>query len=146
MNQRMAVIASTVPLVAAMALGPAPAAEAAERFSVVVVDDQSFTGEPGRFTSNIPGCPTGSSVTPRAMVQEMAGVFRGTRTFVCDSGLATFTVNLSARFGEGGSAGTWSLVASTGMLGVPHGAGKLVGVPRPEGIIDTYTGTVTITG
>lgn len=146
MNTRTVVIASTVPLIVGALLSSAPSAQAAERFPVVLVDDQSFDGQPGTFTSNIPGCPTGSSITLRAMVQERPGIFRGTRVFACDSGLATFTVTLSARFGEGGSVGTWSLVASTGVLGVPHGAGKLVGTPLPDGIRDTYTGVVAITG
>jgi hypothetical protein len=110
------------------------------------VDDQVFGSETSTFTSDIPGCPTGTSTTIRAMVQERAGVFRGTRLFTCDSGAASFTVNLSARFGEGGSVGTWSVIGSTGVLGDIHGAGTVVGTPLPGGIQDTYSGTVTVTG
>jgi len=100
--------------VVASALVLAPAAQAAERFQVELVDRQVFDADTGTFTSNIPGCTTGESFTLRGMVADRAGVFRGTREFVCDSGVGSVTVNLSARFGEGGSVGTWSIVAATG--------------------------------
>ncbi len=123
----------------------APAAQAAERFQVQLVDAQSFSSDFGTFASNIPGCPTGKSYTLRGMVQA-PGVFRGTREFVCDSGVGSVTVNLSARFGEGGSVGTWSIVQASGDLAGAHGAGKLAGTPIAGGISDAYTGTVTVTG
>ena len=139
------IVAYAAPLLVAGLLIPASPAEAGTRVPVVLVDDQVFGEETSTFTSNIPGCATGTSTTIRGMVQERAGVFRGTRLFECDSGAATFTVNLSARFGEGGSVGSWAVIRSTGVLGDVHGAGKLIGTPLPGGIRDTYTGTVTVT-
>ena len=136
--------AATTAVVSVLVL--APAAQAAERFPVQLVDAQIFSSEVGTFTSNIPGCPTGKSYTLRGMVAERAGVFRGTREFVCDSGVGSVTVNLSARFGEGGSVGTWSIVQASGDLAGAHGAGKLAGTPIVGGISDAYTGTVTVTG
>jgi hypothetical protein len=143
---KKATITCTAAALAAGLLVTAPPAEAGTRFQVVLVDEQIFGLETSTFTSNIPECPTGTSTTLRAMAKEPPGVFRGTRLFVCDSGVATFTVNLSARFGGGGSVGTWSVIGSTGVLGDVHGAGKLVGTSVPGGIEDTYTGTVTVTG
>lgn len=134
------------PVLVAGLLVTASPAQAGTRVPVLLVDDQVFGAETSTFTSNIPGCPTGTSTTLRGMVRERPGVFRGTREFVCNSGVASFTVNLSARFGEGGSVGTWSVIESTGVLGDVHGAGTLVGTPLPGGIQDTYTGTVTVTG
>lgn len=140
-------VITAVPLVMAAALlVTAAPAEAGTRVPVVLVDDQVFGSETSTFTSDIPGCPTGTSTTIRGMVQDRAGVFRGTRVFTCDSGAASFTVNLAARFGEGGSVGTWSVIGSTGVLGDVHGAGTLVGTPLPGGIRDTYSGAVTVTG
>jgi hypothetical protein len=139
-------VITAVPVVMAALLLTASPAEAGTRVPVVLVDDQVFGSETSTFTSDIPGCPTGTSTTIRGMVQDRAGVFRGTRVFTCDSGAASFTVNLSARFGEGGSVGTWSVIGSTGVLGDVHGAGTLVGTPLPGGIRDTYSGTVTVTG
>jgi hypothetical protein len=137
------IIAGIVALTAPGVLFAAPA-QAADRFDVVLADAQSFEDVPGTFTSNIPGCPTGVSTTERAMVQFRPGVFRGTRTFTCDSGIGSVTVNLSARFGEGGSVGTWAIAGGTGAFSDVHGAGRLVGTPLTEGILDTYTGTVTV--
>ena len=139
------IIAGVVALLAAGMLFAAPA-QAADRFDAVLADAENFEGLPGTFTSNIPGCPTGTSTTERGMVQFRPGVFRGTRTFTCDSGIGSVTVNLSARFGEGGSVGTWAVVSGTGAFVGVHGAGKLVGTPITDGILDTYTGTVTVVG
>lgn len=136
------ILAAVGPLVAAVVL-TAPA-QAADRFAVELADTQGFEGLPGSFTSTIPGCPTGSSTTERAMVQLRPGVFRGTRTFTCDSGIGSVTVNLSARFGDDGSVGTWAVTSGTGAFSGVRGAGRLVGTPLPDGILDTYAGTVTI--
>ena len=141
----MRVIAGAVPVLVASVLFAAPA-EAGERFAVELADVQNFVGVPGTFTSNIPGCPTGRSYDVRGMTQFGPGVFRGTRMFVCDSGIGSVTVNLSARFGEGGSVGTWSIVKGTGAFSRVHGAGGLVGTPLEDGIRDNYTGTVTVVG
>lgn len=144
--RKSAVVAGAATAVVAGALVVAPPAQAAERFSVRVVDAQVFGAEYGTITSNIPDCPTGRSYTLSGVVQDRAGVFRGTREFVCDSGVGSVTVILSARFGEGGSVGTWSIVTSSGDLSGVHGAGKLAGTPIAGGISDVYTGTVSVTG
>lgn len=143
--RKLRIIASAIPVLVAGALFGAPA-QAADRFTVEVADVQDLEAGTGTFTSNIPGCSTGESFTLRGMVQFRPGVFRGTREFVCDSGIGSVTVNLSARFGEGGSVGTWSIASGTGAFSGVHGAGKLVGVPHPDGIQDNYTGTVTVIG
>lgn len=145
--RKMSGIAGAVPILVAGLLFPAPA-QAGERFAVQLSDTQNFEDLPGTFTSNIPGCPTGESFTLRGMAQFHGdgGVFRGTRMFVCDSGIGSVTANLSARFGEDGSVGTWSLVGGSGAFSGVHGAGKLVGTPVTDGIRDDYTGTVTVTG
>jgi hypothetical protein len=139
-------VITAIPVLVAALLATASPVQAGTRVPVRLVDDQVFDTGISTFTSDIPGCPTGTSTTLRGMVQQRAGVFSGTRVFTCDSGAATFTVKLSARFDEGGSVGTWSVIGSTGALGDVHGAGTLVGTPLPGGIRDTYSGTVTVTG
>jgi len=143
--RKMRVIAGAVPVLVTGLLFAAPA-EAGERFALELADVQNFVGVPGTFTSNIPGCATGRSYDVRGMVQLRPGVFRGTRMFVCDSGIGSVTVNLSARFGDGGSVGSWSIVAGSGAFSRVHGAGGLVGTPLEDGIQDNYTGTVTVAG
>jgi hypothetical protein len=144
--KKVTVVMCGAPVLVAGLLVTASPVQAGARFPVELVDVQVFGSETSTFTSNIPGCPTGTSSTLRAMASDPPGVFRGTRVFVCDSGAASFTVNLSARFGGGQSVGTWSVIGSTGVLGDVHGAGKLVGTSFGAGIRDTYTGTVTVTG
>jgi len=140
--RKATILSGLVPLLVA-AVVSAPA-QAADRFTVELADAQNFDTGTSTFTSNIPGCPTGTSTTQRAMTQFGPGVFSGTRTFTCASGVGSVTVNLSARFGEGGSVGTWSVVSGTGAFVGVHGAGRLVGTPLPDGILDTYTGTVSV--
>ena len=141
--RKLRVVAGAVPILVTGLLLAAPA-EAGERFSVELTDVQNFVGEPGTFTSNIPGCATGRSYDVRVMLQLRPGVFRGTRMFVCDGGIGSVTVNLSARFGDGGSVGSWSIVAGSGTFRRVHGAGGLVGTPLEHGIQDNYSGTVTV--
>ena len=75
------------------------------------------------------------------------GIFAGYKVFDCgsDSG---FVLRLNARFGGGGSVGTWSVVASWGDVAGMRGAGKLTGEPIEggpvPGIIDTYVGIVVL--
>ena len=99
---KSALVAGALPVLIAGVVC-APPAQAADRFHVELSDMQSIDGGSGSFTSNIPGCATGETITVRAMAQFNGdgGVFRGTRVFVCDSGIGTVTVNLSARFGPG---------------------------------------------
>jgi len=125
-----------------------PSAYGAARLPVELVADQSFTGGLNTFTLNVPECPSGTTTDLRTMVRltPAPGVFHGIRRFDCAAGAGSVTVSVSARFGPGGSVGTWSVVASQGVLAGAHGSGKLVGTPIPDGIRDTYTGTVTLTG
>lgn len=139
------VIARAVPILAAGLLLAAPA-QADERIFVELSNAQGSEGVPGTFSSNIPGCATGRSYDVRAMAQLRPGVFRGTRMFMCGSGIGSVTVNLSARFGDGGAVGTWSVKAGTGAFSTVHGAGSLTGTPLETGFLDHFTGTVTVAG
>ena len=138
-------IARAVTILVAGLLLAAPA-QADERLFVELSDTQGFEGVPGTFSSNIPGCATGRSYDVHAMTQLRPGVFRGTRMFRCASGIGSLTVDLSARFGDGGAVGTWSVEAGTGAFSGIRGAGGLTGTPLETSILDHYTGTVTVTG
>jgi hypothetical protein len=54
------------------------------------------------------------------------------------------TISLSARFGEEGSVGRWSIIDGSGVLSGVRGAGDVVGTSVPGGIRDIYTGIVTV--
>jgi hypothetical protein len=138
-------IIGTTTLLAASVAAPA---SAAFRYDVELVNDQSFAGAGTPFTLNVDGCETGFSVDLRgqAKLGPGVGVFHGIRRFECAGGAGSVTLNVSARFGEGGSVGTWAIVGSDGVLAGAYGAGKLAGTPIPDGIRDVYTGTVTVLG
>ncbi len=138
-------IIGTTALLAASVAAPA---SAAFRYDVELVNDQTFTGADTPFWLNVDGCETGLSVDVRAKAKDGrgVGVFHGIRRFECADGAGSVTLNVSARFGEGGSVGTWAVVDSDGVLAGAQGAGKLVGIPITDGIRDVYTGTVTVLG
>jgi len=121
---------------------------AAVRYDVKLVNHQSFVGGDNSFWLNVLGCESGLAVDVRAKAKTGpgTGVFHGIRRFECAGDAGSVTLNVSARFGEGGSVGTWAIVDATGVLAGAQGAGKLVGYPQAEGIRDVYTGTVTVTG
>jgi hypothetical protein len=74
------------------------------------------------------------------------GVFAGYKVFDCeDSGENGFVVRLNARFGDGGSVGTWAVVDAWGSLAGLSGAGGLIGDPiAGGGITDNYVGAVIL--
>ncbi|GAA1475685.1 hypothetical protein GCM10009623_01310 [Nocardioides aestuarii] len=113
---------------------PAEAAEAVHIEAATVFDGSAA------FTSNLDGCESGTVENGSFRVQgsRNSGIFNGFKVFTCASG-DEFVIRLQARFGEGGSTGTW---AFTG--GSYAGNGTLVGIPFAvgEGITDVYDGTL----
>ena len=93
--------------------------------------------------SNIPGCESGevANAAGGAHFTPRGGSFAGIKEFICEGGEAGFTVRLTARFGEGGSFGHWTLESTWGELEfIEGGSGSLVGTPTELGIDDHYTG------
>ena len=126
----------------------APAADGGTRMPISFDDTRIVSDEnlPGDATTSLAGCATAVSVDQRvhAAFPKPHGVFIGIRDFQCGGGDG-FVVRLTARFGEGGSSGSWSIVTSYGDLAGMSGSGKLVGEPfGDDGIIDHYTGWVTL--
>ncbi|MFC6285476.1 hypothetical protein ACFP3Q_06045 [Nocardioides sp. GCM10027113] len=141
-------------VVAATAVTLPPPAAAASRVPVEFTDTRLFTSDTGQVTTSLAECPTATSVDVMARAaftgsgSGFLGVFVGVRDIQCDQG-GGFVVRLSARFGQGGSVGSWSVVDSYGSLAGLRGAGSLVGEPLDAGgvagIADHYTGTLTRT-
>jgi hypothetical protein len=136
-------------LVAALMLGLMVApVTAAERHTVTIVATTTFDDVPDTFTAEGLGdCTAGVVENGPANVAftRHHGVFAGFKVFDCGADTG-FVLRLNARFGEGGSVGTWSVVDAWGDLAGMQGSGRLTGVPiddeNVEGIIDTYEGTV----
>ena len=126
-------------------LGVAPAL-AGSRQDVTMTVTTTFDADPDAFTATgLPGCSSGLVYDGGAHVQftPRQGVFAGYKVFDCgsDSG---FVVRLNARFGGGGSTGTWAVVDAWGSVAGMSGAGTVTGLPIENGIMDTYAGTVTL--
>jgi hypothetical protein len=100
--------------------------------------------EPDVFTSSIEGCTSGTVVDADAdaAFTPWGGVFRGVKEFTCSGEESGFSVRLVARFGAGGSEGSWTVVSGWGGLSGLKGSGKLVGTPIQDGIEDHYVGTL----
>lgn len=112
--------------------------------SVVITAFTEFGAPSSDFESNLPGCATGTVVDSSASAHftPWGGSFVGTKVFTCAGGASSFTIRLRARFGEGGSTGTWTLASASGGLAGLKGSGSIVGDPTDIGIDDYYTGTV----
>jgi hypothetical protein len=130
----------------AVAIGAAPAA-AATRGSVVIDVETTFDDLPDDFTaSGLGPCTAGTTVNGPAKIvftPPAVNIFAGYKVFACAGSDTGFVLRLNARFGPGGSVGTWSVVDSWGALTRMHGAGSLTGDNIENGILDHYRGTLT---
>ena len=143
--RRAAAMAGTAALI--MSAGAwAPAVAAPVGFSVHIVAHTSFEAESSDFESNIPGCTSGTvenAENVAAHFTPWGGVFVGDKVFTCTGGDAGFVISLRARFGEGGSTGSWTVASGSGDLEGLKGSGSLVGIPISDTALDdVYTGTV----
>ena len=142
MNSSYVRAAASAAAVAAAAItattAPATAAGA------VHIDAREIFDGGSTFTSDIPGCGSGT-VTNGSNSQVHGGPrfgkFNGFKIFECAGG-DVFVVRLSAKFGDTGSTGTWSIVDGSGDVADLRGSGTLVGTPIPDGINDVYDGTL----
>lgn len=130
-------------ILAAVASGPV---SANRRQPVTMTVTTTFDDNPDAFTATgLPDCSSGLVYDGGAHVQftPRPGIFAGYKVFDCgnDNG---FVVRLNARFGSGGSVGTWAVVDAWGSVAGMWGAGSTTGDPIENGIIDNYWGTVTL--
>lgn len=129
-----------------LSVGTAASAVAASPGTPVLITAHTAFEGPSDFeASGLAGCETGTVVNGDNVMAHFTpwgGVFMGDKEFTCDGDLAGFTVRLTARFGESGSTGSWTVVGGWGDLDGLKGSGSLVGIPTDAGIDDVYTGTV----
>jgi hypothetical protein len=141
--RRMFVLTVALGMVlAVVAVGPV---SAGSRQAVTMTVTTTFDDNPDAFTATgLPGCSSGLVYDGGGHVQFTPGpgVFAGYKVFDCGSDNG-FVVRLNARFGGGGSTGTWAVVDAWGSVAGMWGAGSLSGDPIENGIIDNYSGTVT---
>ncbi|MBD3947127.1 hypothetical protein [Nocardioides ganghwensis] len=130
----MAIVASAGAAVPAVAATP-----------VHIDADEKLEGGGSTFTSTIEGCSSGTVSNGPFRIGGGPGTdfgkFNGFKVFECADG-GGFVVRLLAKFGEGGSTGTWAIVDGWDGYEDLHGAGTLVGTPTSTGINDVYDGTL----
>ena len=121
----------------------APASAAPVPYPVDIVAHLTGPDGPFMFESSIPDCQAGWVDEGRSSAHftPWGGVYTGLKVFTCDGDEAGFTVRLNARFGEGGSTGSWTFVDGWGFLEGVKGSGSLVGIPTEDGLDDHYTGS-----
>jgi len=119
---------------------------AVERQDISITATTTFDEIVDTFTAEgLPGCAAGTVEDGPANVRftPALGIFAGFKVFDCGSGNG-FVLRLNARFGPGGSVGTWSVVDAWGSVAGMQGAGGLTGDPIDGGIIDNYEGRVVL--
>ncbi len=130
-------------LVAAALL--APSASAASRVEVTLTVEGAGVSE--TFTATGGFCPSGTaeSFDFRFAGGGRAGTFHLKKTFTCDNGSGSLTIDLSAATANGSpqDQGGWRVVSGTGDYDGIGGGGNLVGNYTDTGIIDHYVGVLT---
>src|SRR3990172_5954056 len=102
---------------------------AVERQAISITATTTFDEIVDTFTAEgLPGCAAGTVEDGPANVRftPAPGIFAGFKVFDCGSG-SGFVLRLNARFGPGGSVGTWSVVDAWGSVAGMQGAGGLTG-------------------
>ncbi len=130
-------------MLAAVAAGTV---SARTRDAVTMTVTTTFDGLPDEFiATGIPGCEEGLVYDAGAHFQitPAPGIFAGYKEFDC-GGDTGFLVRLNARFGPGGSVGTWAIVDAWGDLAGVTGAGRLTADPIDGGVVDNYVGSITL--
>ena len=124
----------------------APAVAVPSGSPVLITAHTSLVNEVAPFDSSIEGCETGTVVNgdnATAHFTPWGGVFSGNKEFTCAGGLSGFTLRLKARFGEGGSTGSWTVVSGWGDYAGLKGSGSLVGISVSDvQIDDVFTGLI----
>jgi hypothetical protein len=142
--RRAMVVASALATIASVAVA-SPGYAAPKGTAAVIVAHTDFTSEVSDFDATLAGCESGTVVngTGGPHFTPWGGSFVGTKVFTCAGGEAGFTVRLTARFGPGGSTGSWTVQDAWGGLNGMKGSGSLVGIIASATVIDdVYTGTV----
>ena len=144
MNSRSA--RGSVLVTAVVAAAVAGTAVPAVSATPVHIDaDERLEDGGSTFTSTIEGCSSGTVSNGPFRIGGGPGTdfgkFNGFKVFECADG-GGFVVRLLAKFGEGGSTGTWAIVDGWDGYEDLHGAGTLVGTPTSTGINDVYDGTL----
>ena len=132
--------------VAGLLLLAVPGAAVAGNNTVITINSVS-SGETFTATGGVV-CPDGTATTDFKKFggsgQSRAGSFHLTKTLDCADGSGSFTivVNAATVFGSPTDQGGWAVLSGTDDYATLSGGGRLVGTYVPDGIIDSYSGSL----
>jgi hypothetical protein len=145
-----------VVLVTFLSMPGMTASSAAAVGEVTITADQPF-GSDGTFTATGgPICTSGTTTESPVRITEgrrsAALTFHLDKSFVCDDGSGSFTVQISARVQpcDANDYGAWAITRGTGSYTDLRGAGSLIGSYYPtdscdaEGVVDVFSGRLTV--
>jgi hypothetical protein len=119
----------------------------------VTISGQTTFGSPGTFQTSLGSglCATGTTSDNNIGQLFSTGgqsnrhiIFHDQKTFTCDDGSGTFTMNLQVMlvFGNPADSFSWRIVGGTGAYTNLHGTGSGVGLEFANSVDDSYTGSV----
>jgi hypothetical protein len=137
--------AVSIAIVVSLAAAGAANATPATAVTLSVPTTFANTSDPFTSTGGVV-CATGTVSTPFAIFvggqsDTHAQILVG-KHFVCPSGSFDVLLRVTLDFADGGTGGTWSVVAGSGAYAKLHGAGTIEGTPFDGGIQDEYAGSM----
>jgi hypothetical protein len=134
---------------ATVALAAAGTAGATSGTPITITGHTTF-GSPGTFAtspSDAGLCASGTTTDVSFATGYHSGnhiLFHDIKTFTCDDGSGTFTLNLQVMLQGNNSADSfnWSVMSGTGAYTDLHGTGSGVGLEGSNEVDDFYTGSV----
>jgi hypothetical protein len=149
---RMLRLGSTIGVLLALLVAPMASA-AAPPTTVLTIDVVFDVSEEFTATGGVI-CESGTAVTDPVFVAGFGRMGRGVGTFhliktlTCadGSGMFRILVNAATAPSSPGTLGGFTVVGGTGDYAGLRGAGSLVGTGTDVGIMDVYTGKLTIVG
>jgi len=154
MRRKRFLVAASVATLAAVTVVMAMAGTAgASGGTPLTITGQTTFGSPGTFQTSVGSglCATGTTSDSNIGNLFTTGgqsnrhlIFHNQKTFTCDDGSGTFTMNLQVMlvFGNPTDSFSWTIVSGTGAYTNLHGTGSGVGLELGNGVDDTYTGSV----
>jgi hypothetical protein len=92
-------------------------------------------------------CASGEVTTPFAKGAGNSGFHAQilvAKHFICPDGTFDALLRVSLDFETGRTEGTWSIVAGSGAYKRLHGGGRIAGTPTEYGILDEYSGNLSV--
>jgi hypothetical protein len=126
----------------------APSVQAAASSTTITLDSNFETGVETITATGDVLCDSGTAETfgLRVVGGPRTATFHLFKTLTCDDGSGTFTIGVEAKvvFGAPTDNGGWWVVGGTDDYATLQGGGNLLGTYYEGGVVDVYTGKVSL--